>query len=82
MNQVIHRDIKGANVLVDNDGVCKMADFGCAKKLSGKGDLSQSIGTINWMSPEVVKGEVYGRSADIWSLGSTVFEMLNGNPPW
>lgn len=82
MNQVIHRDIKGANVLVDLDGVCKMADFGCAKKLSGNGGLSQSIGTINWMSPEVVKGEVYGRSADIWSLGSTVFEMLNGNPPW
>lgn len=53
---VIHRDIKGANVLVDNYGVCKLADFGSSKTLSiMSSDMGTLCGTPNFMAPEVVK---------------------------
>jgi len=84
-HNIIHRDIKGANVLVNNEGVCKLADFGAAKKIYGLTDYTQfkSLrGTINWMAPEVIKQEGHGRYADIWSLGCTVLEMLTAKPPW
>jgi len=84
-HKIIHRDIKGANVLVGNDGVCKLADFGSAKRIIGIGDNTQfksMRGTINWMAPEIMKQEGYGRFADIWSLGCLVVEMATGKPPW
>ena len=85
VNKIIHRDIKGANILLTNDGVCKLADFGEAKKLMGQHALEQcnSIrGTANWMAPEVIRQSNYGRHADIWSVGCTVLEMATGKPPW
>lgn len=84
-NKIIHRDIKGANVLVGNDGVCKLADFGSAKRFVGIEERSQfkSLkGTTNWMAPEVMRQEGHGRFADIWSLGCLVVEMATGKPPW
>jgi len=62
----MHRDIKGANVLVDNSGVCKLTDFGTAKRISalveGESKYLPSIkGTINWMAPEVIKQSTLGR---------------------
>lgn len=84
-NKIIHRDIKGANVLVGNDGVCKLADFGSAKQVIGVDDRHQfkSLkGTTNWMAPEVMRQEGHGRFADIWSLGCLVVEMATGKPPW
>ena len=84
-NQIIHRDIKGANVLVGNDGVCKLADFGSAKRFIGIEERSQfkSLkGTTNWMAPEVMRQEGHGRYADIWSLGCLLVEMATGKPPW
>jgi serine/threonine protein kinase len=54
---VIHRDIKGANILVDSNGICKLADFGSSRKLSEllqKEDFKTLIGTVNWMAPEVI----------------------------
>lgn len=83
-HNVVHRDIKGANVLVDNHGVCKLADFGGSKRLvDQKIDTDSSmIGTAQWMAPEVIKNKTHGRYSDIWSVGCTVIEMAQGRPPW
>ena len=80
-HNVIHRDIKGANILVNNDGQVKLSDFGSAKKLK-KTYLSSFIGTTCWMAPEIILNKSYERFADIWSLGCTVYEMLVGQPPF
>ena len=85
---IIHRDIKGANVLVSEAGVAKLADFGCSKQLQGAatGSMDESLrsirGSIPWMAPEVIRQSGHGRSADIWSLGATVIEMLTAERPW
>ncbi|KAJ6405253.1 hypothetical protein OIU84_013261 [Salix udensis] len=81
--KVVHRDIKCANLLVDANGSVKLADFGLAKatKLN---DVKSCKGTAFWMAPEVVnnKNQGYGLSADIWSLGCTVLEMLTRQIPY
>lgn len=85
---VVHRDIKGENILIDGHGVAKLADFGCSKGLADIANKSQNgcgtlVGSPYWMAPEVIKNEAYGTKADIWSVGCTVVEMLNGgHPPW
>ncbi|XP_036078270.1 mitogen-activated protein kinase kinase kinase 3 isoform X2 [Rousettus aegyptiacus] len=91
-NMIVHRDIKGANILRDSAGNVKLGDFGASKRLqticmSGTGVCSGTgmrsvTGTPYWMSPEVISGEGYGRKADVWSLGCTVVEMLTEKPPW
>ena len=77
---IVHRDIKGGNVLVENSGNCKLADFGGSKFLMKKDETSEPpfVGTLNWAAPEIVRGEDSGRFADIWSVGCTVLEMLTG----
>ncbi|NXO31242.1 M3K19 kinase, partial [Cisticola juncidis] len=87
-NCVVHRDIKGSNVMLMPTGVIKLIDFGCARRLaraslSGtRSELLRSVhGTPYWMAPEVINESGYGRKSDIWSLGCTVFEMATGKPP-
>ncbi|KFO27593.1 Mitogen-activated protein kinase kinase kinase 2, partial [Fukomys damarensis] len=85
-NMIVHRDIKGANILRDSTGNVKLGDFGASKRLqticlSGTG-MKSVTGTPYWMSPEVISGEGYGRKADIWSVACTVVEMLTEKPPW
>lgn len=80
-NNVIHRDIKSANILIKEDGTCQLTDFGSSKQALDWESRSL-CGTPYWMAPEVVKQTGHSRFADIWSLGCTVFEMLAGCPPW
>lgn len=78
---VIHRDIKGANILTTKEGLVKLADFGVATKQSGL-DQSSVVGTPYWMAPEVIELSGATTSSDIWSLGCTVIELIEGKPPY
>ncbi|XP_023747618.1 mitogen-activated protein kinase kinase kinase ANP1 [Lactuca sativa] len=84
-NGIMHRDIKGANILVDNKGCIKLADFGASKQVvelaNGSGAKSMK-GTPYWMAPEVILQTGHSFSADIWSVGCTIIEMATGKPPW
>ncbi|NXN72438.1 M3K19 kinase, partial [Himantopus himantopus] len=87
-NCVVHRDIKGNNVMLMPNGIVKLIDFGCARRLawvSLSGTHSEMLksvhGTPYWMAPEVINESGYGRKSDIWSIGCTVFEMATGKPP-
>ncbi|KAJ3564298.1 hypothetical protein NP233_g8394 [Leucocoprinus birnbaumii] len=84
---IIHRDIKGANILVDNKGGVKISDFGISKKvndnlLANKMHRFSLQGSVFWMAPEVVKQSGHTLKADIWSVGCLVVEMLTGEHPW
>ncbi|OMO61224.1 hypothetical protein CCACVL1_23655 [Corchorus capsularis] len=84
-NRIVHRDIKGANILVDNKGCIKLADFGASKKvveLATINGAKSMKGTPYWMAPEVILQTGHSFSADIWSVGCTVIEMATGKPPW
>ncbi|XP_040361505.1 putative receptor-like protein kinase At4g00960 isoform X3 [Rosa chinensis] len=78
---IIHGDIKAANILVDNKGRIKLADFGASKQAAVSG-AKPTRGTPYWMAPEVICGTGHDFSADIWSVGCTVIEMATGIPPW
>lgn len=89
---IIHRDIKGANILVDNKGTVKISDFGISKRVEassllsnqpkGRGGPRVSLqGSVFWMAPEVVRQTAYTKKADIWSLGCLIVEMFTGSHP-
>uniref|UniRef100_A0A0D3HJD9 Protein kinase domain-containing protein n=1 Tax=Oryza barthii TaxID=65489 RepID=A0A0D3HJD9_9ORYZ len=79
----VHRDIKGANILVDPNGDIKLADFGMAKHISAHTSIKSFKGSPYWMAPEVIMNtNGYSLSVDIWSLGCTIIEMATARPPW
>lgn len=80
---VVHRDIKGANLLTTKEGIVKLADFGVAMKLTESTKSMSIVGTPYWMAPEIVEQTGYCTTAcDIWSLGCTVIELFTGQPPY
>ncbi|CAL4921881.1 unnamed protein product [Urochloa decumbens] len=80
---IVHRDIKCANILVHANGSVKLADFGLAKEITKFNAVKSCKGTVYWMAPEVVNPKkTYGPAADIWSLGCTVLEMLTRQIPF
>jgi tRNA A-37 threonylcarbamoyl transferase component Bud32 len=82
-NNIVHRDIKGANILLGYDGAVKLADFGAAKRILDPQVLFKTLaGTPYWMAPEVVRQEGHGKPADVWSLGATVLQMITGLAPY
>jgi len=78
---VVHRDVKGANILVGLDGCVKLADFGCSKR-SADTVTTTMKGSIPWMAPEVIVHTRAGRSSDIWSFGCVIIEMATAKVPW
>lgn len=80
---VIHRDIKGANILTTKEGLVKLADFGVATKLTEADVNTHSVvGTPYWMAPEVIEMSGVCAASDIWSVGCTVIELLTCVPPY
>jgi serine/threonine protein kinase len=95
---VIHRDIKGANILLNKRAFVKLADFGVATKLmrsdtetlwssgsasaGGPAAAPSIAGSPYWMAPEIIEMSGYGTASDIWSIGCTVIELFTGYPPY
>jgi serine/threonine protein kinase len=86
---VVHRDVKPENILLDDNGVARLTDFGIARRItiqraSGGPTLAGTglpVGTPQYMAPEQLRGEDLDQRADIYALGSVLYEMLTGLPP-
>ncbi|KAK6491040.1 proto-oncogene serine/threonine-protein kinase mos [Huso huso] len=88
-NNIAHLDLKPANVLVTEDGVCKIGDFGCSQKLVKYKDLLSTDprichvgGTYTHRAPELLKGEIATLKADIYSFGITLWQLLTRDQPY
>ena len=88
MQGVVHRDIKGANILTTKQGTVKLADFGVATRMADRRTAEQSrhdddvAGSPYWMAPEVIEMSPPTPAADVWSVGATIIELLTGKPPY
>ncbi|KAG8699930.1 hypothetical protein FRC08_005026 [Ceratobasidium sp. 394] len=84
---ILHRDLKGDNILVDRSGICKISDFGISKRsehVYNNHEGTAMQGSVFWMAPEMLHNNKQGYNAkiDIWSVGCVVLEMQAGRRPW
>ena len=79
---IIHRNIKGTNILLSENGYAKLADFGMGALLSGEKYRKSQKGSPYWMSPQIASNSKYDFKTDIWSLGITCIELIEGEPPF
>jgi len=88
-NNIVHRNLKATNILIDASGTIKLSDFGTLRfdrfsEENPQGDNKNSPlkHPVYWLAPEVVMKKALGKPADIWSVGCVALEMLTGSPPW
>ncbi|XP_051132708.1 serine/threonine-protein kinase STY46-like [Andrographis paniculata] len=81
-NNIVHRDLKSANLLMDENEVVKVGDFGVARVKAQTGVMTAETGTYRWMAPEVIEHKSYDHKADVFSFGVVIWELLTGKLPY
>lgn len=80
---IIHRDLKPENILIDEDGHCCLSDFGLAEDDMSDDDLAMDYcGTPNYMPPEMIEKQGVDKSADVYQIGTLLYDFLVGFPPY
>jgi len=83
-HHIVHRDLKPENLLIDKQGILKLADFGWATYVQDftNSSLKTICGTLDYLAPEMVKRQPYNEKVDVWALGIICYELLVGAPPF